>query len=446
MTFGPNFHRNFIKKALSKFRFDEAITQMRNSKIIYKTQLQHNQRLSDKFNCNLFLKREDLQSVRSFKIRGAYNKIRKSIQRINPSKMVKVEEVCWRPEKKKSPTVVTVSAGNHAQGVSLTCSSLNLNHHIFLPENTPLQKVNRIKYYGQDKLTLHLKGSNFDESLYAANQFCKENESIFVHPFDDEDVIIGQGTIGNEIYDEIKPDMIILPIGGGGLISGVGQYSKIMNKDCLIYGVEPKNADSMTRSLKNKELTTIENIDTFVDGASVKTAGKKTFEICSDIVDDTFIIDNNHLSYNMIDVYQNEGIVLEPAGALSISCLDKIDKSKLKGKNVVCVLSGGNNDISRYPDIVEKALLHQDLKHYFLITFGQTPGELKKYINNVLGPSDDITRFEYLKRNNKNHGAVLLGIELQQKEDINNIISKMKENGFKYTKINPDDLLYSHLI
>ena len=240
--------------------------------------------------------------------------------------------------------------------------------------------------------------------------------------------------------------MIILPIGGGGLISGVGQYSKIMNKDCLIYGVEPKNADSMTRSLKNKELTTIENIDTFVDGASVKTAGKKTFEICSDIVDDTFIIDNNHLSYNMIDVYQNEGIVLEPAGALSISCLDKIDKSKLKGKNVVCVLSGGNNDISRYPDIVEKALLHQDLKHYFLITFGQTPGELKKYINNVLGPSDDITRFEYLKRNNKNHGAVLLGIELQQKEDINNIISKMKENGFKYTKINPDDLLYSHLI
>jgi len=443
MNFGPNFHRTFIKNALSKFRFDHAATQMRSSNIIHKTLLEHNQRLSDKFNCNLYLKREDLQSVRSFKIRGAYNKIMKSIEQ---NKWTLRDEDVWRPEKKKLPTVVTVSAGNHAQGVSLTCSSLNLNHHIFLPENTPLQKVNRIKYYGQDKLTLHLKGSNFDESLSAANQFCKENESIFVHPFDDEDVIIGQGTIGNEIYDEIKPDMIILPIGGGGLISGVGQYSKIMNKDCLIYGVEPKNADSMTRSLKNKEITTVENIDTFVDGASVKTAGKKTFEICLDVVDDTFIIDNNHLSYNMIDVYQNEGIVLEPAGALSISCLDKIDKSKLKGKNIVCVLSGGNNDISRYPDIVEKALLHQDLKHYFLITFGQTPGELKKYINNVLGPSDDITRFEYLKRNNKNHGAVLLGIELQQKEDINNIISKMKENGFKYTKINPDDLLYSHLI
>jgi threonine dehydratase len=443
MTFGPNFHRTFIKNALSKFKFDHAATQMRSSNIIHKTLLEHNQRLSDKFNCNLYLKREDLQSVRSFKIRGAYNKIMKSIEQ---NKWTSQDKVVWRPGKKKSPTVVTVSAGNHAQGVSLTCSSLNLNHHIFLPENTPLQKVNRIKYYGRDKLTLHLKGSNFDESLFAANQFCKENESIFVHPFDDEDVIIGQGTIGNEIYDEIKPDMIILPIGGGGLISGVGQYSKIMNKDCLIYGVEPKNADSMTQSLKNKEITTIEDIDTFVDGASVKTAGKKTFEICSDVVDNTFIIDNNHLSYNMIDVYQNEGIVLEPAGALSISCLDKIDKSKLKGKNVVCVLSGGNNDISRYPDIVEKALLHQDLKHYFLITFGQTPGELKKYINNVLGPSDDITRFEYLKRNNKNHGAVLLGIELQQKEDINNIISKMKENGFKYTKINPDDLLYSHLI
>jgi len=455
MTFGPNFHRTFIKNALSKFKFDNATKNMRLSNIINKTELQYNQRLSDKFNCNLFLKREDLQSVRSFKIRGAYNKIMNSIEQ---SKWIPHDEVVWKPEmqtpmsnlkhcyRKKLPTVVTVSAGNHAQGVSLTCSSLNLNHHIFLPENTPLQKINRIKYYGKDKLTLHLKGNNFDESLAAANEFCKENKSIFVHPFDDEDVIIGQGTIGNEIYEEIKPDMIILPIGGGGLISGVGQYSKIMNKDCLIYGVEPKNADSMTQSLKNKEITTIEDIDTFVDGASVKTAGQKTFEICSKIIDDTFIIDNNHLSYNMIDVYQNEGIVLEPAGALSISCLDKIDKSKLKGKNIVCILSGGNNDISRYPDISEKALLHQNLKHYFLITFGQRPGELKKYINNVLGPNDDITRFEYLKRNNKNHGAVLLGIELQQKEDITNIISKMTESGFKYTKINPDDLLYSHLI
>jgi len=433
MNFGMNFQKNFIKKALSQFKFDNALNRMRQSSIISKTLLQKNTRLSEQYQCNLFLKREDLQSVRSFKIRGAYNKILNCMENsLNRS---------------KNPTIVTVSAGNHAQGVSLTCNSLGLHHHIFLPENTPLQKINRIKYFGKDKLTLHLHGSNFDECLNKANEFCSTNQnSIFVHPFDDEDIIIGQGTIGTEIYQDIKPDIIILPIGGGGLISGVGSYSKLMNKDCLILGVEPENADSMNRSLKNNEITTVHDIDTFVDGASVKTAGKKTFEICKDVVDNTFVVDNNKLSFNMVNIYQNEGIVLEPAGALSISCLDMIDKNLLKDKNVVCILSGGNNDISRYPDIAEKALLHQGLKHYFLITFGQTPGQLKKYINNVLGPNDDITRFEYLKRNNRNLGAVLLGIELQNNEDINNIVNKMDEFNFKYTKINPNDILYSHLI
>ena len=428
-----NFQKNFIKKALSQIKFDNALNRMRQSNIISKTLLQKNARLSDEYKCNLYLKREDLQSVRSFKIRGAYNKILNSMEH--------------SIDHSKKPTIVTVSAGNHAQGVSLTCSSLGLYHHIFLPENTPLQKINRIKYFGKDKLTLHLHGSNFDECLNKANEFCSSNKnSIFVHPFDDEDVIIGQGTIGTEIYQDIKPDIIILPIGGGGLISGVGSYSKLINKDCLILGVEPENADSMNRSLKNNEITTVHDIDTFVDGASVKTAGKTTFEICKNVVDNTFVVDNNKLSFNMVNMYQNEGIILEPAGALSISCLDMIDKKLLKNKNVVCILSGGNNDISRYPDIAEKALLYQDLKHYFLITFGQTPGQLKKYINNVLGPNDDITRFEYLKRNNRNVGAVLLGIELQNKEDINNIVNKMDEFNFKYTKINPNDLLYSYLI
>ena len=407
----------FIKSSFS------ALQSIRSTNIIKKTELQYNQRLSDKLGCNLFFKREDLQSIRSFKIRGAYNKIIKS----NP----------------QNKTFVTVSAGNHAQGVSLTCSSLNIDHHVFLPETTPLQKINRIKYYGKDTLTLHLKGKNFDESFIKATEFCKTNRSIFVHPFD---VIIGQSTIGHEIYEDIRPDIIISPIGGGGLISGIGQYSKIINKNCIIYGVEPKNADSMNKSLHNKKINTIDDIDIFVDGASVKTVGQKTFEICSKIIDDIFVVDNNHLSYSMIDVYQNEGIILEPAGALSISCLDKIKQSKLKGKNVVCILSGGNNDIYRYPDIVEKALLYQNLKHYFLIKFGQRPGELKRYITKILGKNDDITRFEYLKTSNRNDGAVLIGIELQEKQDIVHIISKMEKLGFKYKKINPDDLLHNYLI
>jgi threonine dehydratase len=431
MNFGMNFQKNFIKNTLSKIKFNNAYNKMKTSNIINKTILQKNIRLSKQYNCNIFLKREDLQTVRSFKIRGAYYKIINSIE--------------TKHENKNLP-VVTVSAGNHAQGVSLTCNSLNIKHHIFLPENTPLQKINRIKYFGKKNLTLHLHGHNFDESLVAANTFCEKNESIFVHPFDDPDVIIGQGTVATEIYEDIKPDIIISPIGGGGLISGVGSYSKSFNKDCEILGVEPENADSMKQSIANNKITTISNLDTFVDGASVKTAGKNTFEICKKVVDDIFIVGNNKLSYNMIDMYQNDGIILEPAGALSISCLDMIDKEKIKGKNVVCILSGGNNDISRYPVIMEKSLFYQDLKHYFIISFGQRPGELKRFINNILGKHDDITRFEYLKKNNKDFGAVLIGIELQDSNDINNIIEKMNDIGFQYTKINEEDLLHTYLI
>jgi threonine dehydratase len=431
MNFGINFQKNFIKNALSKIKFDNAFNKMKTSNIIHKTMLQKNVRLSNEYNCNIYLKREDLQTVRSFKIRGAYHKIMNSME--------------THKENENLP-IVTVSAGNHAQRVSLTCNSLNLKHHIFLPENTPLQKINRIKYFGQDNLTLHLHGHNFDESLVAANSFCEQNKSIFVHPFDDYDVIIGQGTVAAEIYEEIKPDIIISPIGGGGLISGVGLYSKYLNKDCMILGVEPENADSMKQSIANNEITTVSNLDTFVDGASVKTAGKNTFEICKEVVDNIFTVSNNKLSYHMIDIYQNDGIILEPAGALSISCLDMIDKEKIEGKNVVCILSGGNNDISRYPVIMEKSLFYQDLKHYFIISFGQRPGELKRFINNILGKNDDITRFEYLKKNNKDFGAVLIGIELQDSKDIHNIIKKMDDIGFEYTKIKENDLLHTYLI
>ena len=268
MNFGMNFQKKIIKNPLSKIKFDNAFNKIKTSNIINKTMLQKNIRLSNEYNCNIYLKREDLQTVRSFKIRGAYYKI------INSIKI-----------KHKDLPVVTVSAGNHAQGVSLTCNSLNIKHHIFLPENTPLQKINRIKYFGKKNLTLHLHGHNFDESLAGANTFCEKNESIFVHPFDDPDVIIGQGTVATEIYEDIKPDIIISPIGGGGLISGIGSYSKFFNKNCEILGAEPKNADSMKQSIANNKITTISNLDTFVDGASVKTIGNNTFEICKKVVE-----------------------------------------------------------------------------------------------------------------------------------------------------------------
>lgn len=412
----------------SKKCFNNSINNIKNSKIIYKTLLEKNKRLSEKYNCNVFFKREDLQNTRSFKIRGAYNKIKKTT------------------ENNKNINIVTASAGNHAQGVSITCNYLKIKHDIFLPKITPLQKINRIKYFGNKYLTLHLIGNDFDECLNAASEYCNNNKSIFIHPFDDEDVIFGQATIGYEIYEDINPHIIIIPIGGGGLISGIGKYSKIKNPKCLIYGIEPSGADSMNVSIKKNKIKTLKNIDTFVDGASVKKVGEKTFNISRNVIDNIYIINNNQLSYTMIDIYQNEGIVLEPAGALSIASLDNIDKSILKNKNIVCILSGGNNDISRYPDILEKSLLHQNLKHYFLINFGQIPGQLNKFINNVLGKYDDITRFEYLKKNNKNYGAVLIGIELQNKNDIEKIIFNMEKYNFNFTKISEKDLLYSYLI
>ncbi len=417
-------------KSISQLSIDNALEKMRKTEFITKTPLQKNKRLSNKYDCNVYFKREDQQNVRSFKIRGAYNKI---INTINSNDYDKQD-------------IVTVSAGNHGQGVSLSCSSLGISHHVFLPKNTPLQKVNKIKYFGDKYITLHLEGNNFDESLSACMKYCETHKSIFVHPFDDDDVIIGQGTIASEIYEEINPDIIICPIGGGGLISGVGSYTKFVDNKCKIIGVEPYNADSMKRSLLAGRQIYVNDLNTFVDGASVKLVGTKTFKYSKNVVDDILTIDNNELSYNMIDIYQNDGIVLEPAGALSISALNNLDRNMLKNKNVVCILSGGNNDITRYPQIIENSLLYQDLKHYFLLSFNQIPGQLQNFINNIIGPNDDITRFEYLKKDNKETGSVLIGIELQNKEDIHNIINNMNKYNFNYVKINPSDLLYSYLI
>ncbi len=412
----------FGKKA-----FKEAYKIISQSSVINNTQLHLNERLSTKYNANIYFKREDLQPVRSFKIRGAYYKIFKYYNDNN------------------NITVSTCSAGNHAQGVANTCNSIGIKHTIFVPNSTPKQKIDRIKYFGGKYLDLQITGDNFQECLHESLKFSDSNSSIFVHPFNDYDVILGQSTVAQEIYNEIRPDFIFAGVGGGGLISGLGTYSKLMNPFCKIIGIEPNNANSLELSLNNKYITQIEHVDTFVDGAAVKEVGAKCFDICSEVVDNVVSINNGHLCNDIIQTYQSDGIILEPAGTLSISGLDKF-KDDIQGKNIVCVLTGGNNDLTRYPDMIEKAAVYNNIKHYFLIEFKQVPGQLIKFTNDVLVDNIDITRFEYLKKTNRDTGTVLVGIELDFSEQIEIVMENLKKHNYNYRKIDENNLLYSYLI
>lgn len=416
-----------MKNPVSLQSINEA--SLRLNGIVKNTPLQLSKRLSSKFGAKIYLKREDLQEVRSYKIRGAYN-LMKSLT-----------------DKEKKRSVVCASAGNHAQGVALSCAALKIHGTIFMPTVTPLQKINRVKHFGDGWVDIRLVGANFDESSKAALEFAKKQNSVFVHPFDDARVISGQGTIGKEIFDELgdSVDFIICPVGGGGLISGVGTYLKEKSKKIKLVGVEAKGAPGMEQSIKAGKVVTLGKIDPFVDGVAVKTVGTNTFQIASKLVDQMVIVAEGKVCTTMIELYQNEGIVAEPAGALSISALDDLS-DKIKGKNVVCILSGGNNDILRYPEITERSLVYRGLKHYFLIEFAQKPGQLKKLVNHALGPTDDIVRFEYIKKSSKETGPALVGIELSKKEDLKPLLKKMASLDIRYQVITSNDPLYSYLI
>lgn len=397
--------------------------------VIKKTPLQYSQRLSSLYGAKIYIKREDLQEVRSYKIRGAYN----------------LMSGLSADEKKRG--VVCASAGNHAQGVAWSASHLSIKATIFMPKVTPLQKIHKVKQFGGKWVDVILIGTAYDEASAAAKKLCAEKNAVFVHPFDDERVISGQGTVGKEIYEELGKDIdfVICPIGGGGLISGVSTYLKAKIPTVQIIGTEPLGAASMQLAFSKKKVTTLEKIDTFVDGAAVKTVGEKTYKIASLLVKDILPIPEGKVCTTMIELYQNEGIIAEPAGALSLSSLDDL-KNRIKGKTVVCVLSGGNNDILRYPEIMEKSLVYQGLKHYFLIEFAQKPGQLRQFVDKALGPTDDIVRFEYIKKTSKERGPALVGIELTKKEDYSGIVERMKEIGISFTPITSSDLLYSYLI
>jgi threonine dehydratase len=397
--------------------------------VVVVTPLTRNLNLSDRFSANIFLKREDLQIVRSYKIRGAYNKI------------------SGLTEEERLRGVICASAGNHAQGVAYSCQLLGIKGKIYMPTTTPKQKITQVRMFGKDKIEVVLAGDTYDAASEAAHRNSLETGMVYIHPFDDAQIIEGQATVGVEILQDFSGsiDYIFLPIGGGGLASGVGSYFKQISPKTKIIGVEPSGALSMKASIDNGEVTPLKEIDKFVDGAAVQRVGDLTFEICRTVIDDFISVPEGKVCTTILELYNQDAIVVEPAGALSIAALD-FYKDKIKGKNVVCIITGSNNDITRTEEIKERSLLYEGLKHYFVVRFPQRAGALRDFVENVLGPDDDITLFEYSKKNNREQGSALMGIELQDKADLNGLTDRMKSHGFVSEYINDRPDLFQLLI
>ncbi|AHF16760.1 threonine ammonia-lyase IlvA [Niabella soli] len=406
--------------------FEKAAERLKG--IVIHTPLQYNQNLSKQYNCKVYLKREDLQIVRSYKLRGAYNLISSL------------------PKTRAQQGVVCASAGNHAQGFAYSCQQLNIKGVVFMPITTPNQKVEQTNMFGGDHITIQLVGDTYDDCAAAAIAYCNQHQMTFIHPFDDEKIIEGQGTVGREITEALKDiDYVIIPIGGGGLCAGVGSYLKSVSPKTKIIGAEPLGAPSMTEALKTGHPVALSSIDRFVDGAAVKRVGDLTFSICKSILDDVLLVPEGKICTTILQLYNKDAIVAEPAGALSIAGLDLL-KEQIKGKNVVCIVSGSNNDIDRMQEIKERSLQYEGLKHYFLINFAQRPGALKEFVNNILGPDDDITRFEYMQKTNKESGPALIGIELKNREDYEPFIGRLTKSQIEFTELNKDNTLFSYLV
>ncbi|SIT34079.1 L-threonine ammonia-lyase [Filimonas lacunae] len=401
----------------------------RLKKVVTKTPLTYSHSLSRQYQCHVYLKREDLQVVRSYKLRGAYNMM----------SSLSADQL--------KHGVVCASAGNHAQGFAFSCKQLNVKGVVFMPIITPKQKVTQTRMFGEDMIEIKLVGDTFDDCAIAAKQYTEQNRMTFIPPFDDIRIIEGQATVGVEILDELTTpiDYVFVPIGGGGLASGIGSYFKEFSAVTKVVGVEPEGAPSMTAALKAGHPVTLDNIDRFVDGAAVKRIGDTTFAICKEVLADMQTVAEGKVCSTILKLYNENAIVVEPAGALSIAVLDQYAET-IKGKTVVCVVSGSNNDIDRMPEIKERSLQYEGLKHYFLVRFAQRPGALKEFVNNVLGPNDDITRFEYMQKTNKEVGPALIGVELSQKSDYQRLLLNMQEYRINYTELNKDADLFSYLV
>lgn len=397
--------------------------------VALKTPLVINETQSRKYASSIYFKREDLQQVRSYKIRGAYNKI---------SSLTKSE---------LRKGVVCASAGNHAQGVAYSCSKLKIKGVIFMPIPTPKQKIEQVQMFGGKFVEVILTGDTFDDASNEARSYCEQNERSFIHPFDDKKVIEGQATIAFEILEQsdVGIDVLFLPVGGGGVASGISSVFKELSPQTKIIGVEPKGAPSMSLSIENGTNTALKTVDKFVDGASVKKVGNLNFELCQKHLDDMALVPEGKICQTILDMYNKDAIVVEPAGAMTVAVLDQY-QDEIAGKNVVCLLSGSNNDITRTEEIKERALLHAGMKHYFVVRFPQRAGALKDFIEKVLGPEDDITHFEYSKKQSRTDAPAVVGIELGQHNGLAPLMDKMKSFNFFGEYLNDKPDLFQFLI
>ncbi|QYR21319.1 threonine ammonia-lyase IlvA [Paenibacillus sp. sptzw28] len=406
-----------------------AQAQMHVKEVAARTPLLHNRVLSARYGCSVLLKREDLQVVRSFKLRGAYH-LMKSL-----------------PAERLARGVVCASAGNHAQGVAYSCQALGIPGKIYMPSTTPRQKVTQAAFFGGPDVEIILTGDTFDDAFSEAVAASRKDDLAFIHPFDDPKIIAGNGTIGKEIMEAVEaaPDFIFVTIGGGGLAAGVGAYVKAVSPGTKLIGVEPEGAPSMRLSLDAGEVLTLDTIDKFVDGAAVKRVGDLTFRMCRELLDDVVLVPEGKACTTMLDLYNENAIVVEPAGALPIAALD-LYRDQIAGKSVVCIVSGGNNDVDRMQEIKERSLVFEGLKHYFMVNFPQRAGALREFLDEVLGPDDDITRFEYTKKHNKDNGPALVGIELKHRGDYEPLVERMRLKGLQFLELNKDPLLFNLLI
>ncbi len=400
--------------------------------VVVNTPLDYVHYLSEKYQAKIYLKKENMQRVRSFKLRGAYY----AISQLS--------------EEERQRGVVCASAGNHAQGVAYTCKEMKIPATIFMPITTPQQKIGQVRFFGGEFVEIKLVGDTFDASAKAALDYTKSENRTFIDPFDNEDVQAGQGTVAYEILDEAKReaitfDAVLVPVGGGGLISGVSTYIKENQPTIEVIGVEANGARSMKAAFEAGGPVKLKEIDKFADGIAVQKVGASTYEVTQKNVQNLIGVDEGLISETIIDLYSKQGIVAEPAGAASVAALEVLSEF-IKGKTICCIISGGNNDINRMPEMEERALIYDGIKHYFVVNFPQRPGALREFVNDILGPNDDITRFEYIKRASKGTGPVLIGIALADKHDYASLINRVEQFDPSFINLNGNETLYNMLV